>query len=326
MLVEYRKLQKTPDGTYFVTIPKNWIVSNHMKRGDMIRFERTFNGRLTLSLHALEERALKKSSLELSPYLERLIAENYLSGSDIIEIKSTAILSPEARERVKKALKRYVGLEIVEEDSKRIVIQCLLGPSLIIPDKVSRRIHAISSEMEKDSISSFINEDKALAETVIERDEEVNRQYFLLVRLVRTALTYPHIAEKLSVSPIECLDYRMLASLIEHYADYSVDIANASLKARAARLPRGLKKEFLKVNEGIYEIYTNSFTSVLKRDLELALQVSNESCNIKNKLNEIENSILESKQPDHEILTNIIIALNSMCEVCLDISDLAKAK
>ncbi len=236
------------------------------------------------------------------------------------------MLSLETRERVKKALKRYVGLEIVEEDSRRIVIQCLLEPSLIIPGKVSRRIQAISSEMEKDSMSSFINGDKELAETVIERDEEVDRQYFLLVRLVRTALTFPQITEKLSVSAIECLDYRMLASLMEHYADYSVDIAKASLKSKPIKFPKYLKKELLNVSEGIYETYKDSFASVIKKDLELAVQIYNNSWKIKEKLNTIEGYILKIEGIDHEIITNIIVALNSMCEVSIDISDLTKAR
>jgi phosphate uptake regulator len=324
--VEYRKLQATLDGTYFVTLPKNWVMGRGLKRGDMLRFEQTFNGRIMVSPHGVEEKTLKEAILEVSPYLERLIGEKYLSGYDIIEVRAGAIFSSEVRERIKKAVKRFVGLEIVEENSRRLVIQCLLEPSLIIPEKVARRVNAISAEMGKDCISSFIQGDEALAKTVMERDEEVDRQYFLLVRLVRTALTHPYISEKLSISPIECLDYRMLASLMEHYADYSVDIAGVSLRCQPNSWLGVVKEALLEVSLRMYEMYKDSFASVLKGDLELAVEVSRKSCEIKDKLTSIQAGILKNKRVTQEFLTDVVMALNSMCEVCVDISDLARAR
>jgi phosphate uptake regulator len=324
--MEYRKLQVTSDGSYFVTIPKYWILNCNLKKGDMLKFKETINGTLSLSSETPTEKTLKTTSLMPSPYLERIIGESYLSGTDIIKITSKKFLSSEIRERAKKTLKRFVGLEIIEEDSKNLVIQCLLEPSLIIPDKITRRIHAISSEMEKDSVTSLLQDNKELANTVIERDEEVDRQYFLLVRLVRTALTYPNIAEKLSISPLECLDYRLLASLIEHYADYSVDIAMSTLKVEPKSLPKIFKDNLNDLSRQLYNEYNNSFISVLKNDIELALKVSNFSTEIKDNLNSIQSSILKTQFPNHKILANIFIALNSMCEICIDISDLTKAK
>src|SRR3712207_5346271 len=59
------------------------------------------------------------------------------------------------------------------------------------------------------------------------RDDEVDRQYFLLVRLIRSAMMDQKLAGKLNLSNIDILDYRIAANLLESAGDYIVDLANA---------------------------------------------------------------------------------------------------
>jgi phosphate uptake regulator len=57
------------------------------------------------------------------------------------------------------------------------------------------------------------------------RDDEVDRQYFLLVRLIRSAMMDQRLAGKLNLSNIDILDYRIAANLLESAGDYIVDLA-----------------------------------------------------------------------------------------------------
>src|SRR5216684_3495916 len=223
--LELRKLQRTPDGTFLVTIPKAWAKRVGLGAGSVVSYEERQDGRLLLSPKIDEERAPLEVVLEASPFVRREIIERYLLGYDIIRVQSKDSFSPEIREEVRRTTKRLVGLEVLEEDSKRIVLQCLVEPSLLNPERILRRLEMLSMPMQLDSVQAFVSSNGQLAKGVVERDEEVDRWYFLLVRLVRAAISDTYLLEKIKVSSVDCLDFRLLASYIENFADYAVTIA-----------------------------------------------------------------------------------------------------
>ena len=51
--------------------------------------------------------------------------------------------------------------------------------------------------MQRDAVNSFIDGDSSLAKSVIARDDENNRLYFLLVRILRTIIQSPGWAKNL---------------------------------------------------------------------------------------------------------------------------------
>jgi phosphate uptake regulator len=64
-------------------------------------------------------------------------------------------INSEVRETVRRVVRSLVGLEIVEEDAKKLVIQCLIEPSLLFPDRILRRLHMISLTMQKDAVAAL---------------------------------------------------------------------------------------------------------------------------------------------------------------------------
>jgi phosphate uptake regulator len=324
--LELRKVQETSDGTYFITLPKRWAKRFNVYKGSLVYVHERENGAIMVTPYSVPEREVKAVVLEPSPIIERLIGGNYLLGADVIEVRSDKVISSEMRDRVKRILKRFVGLEIVEEDSRKIVIQCLLEPSMLMPEKVLRRIHLISSEMEKDAVESLLSRDAELAETVVERDEEVDRLYFLMVRLVRAAISQPSLGERLSLTPIECLDYRLLAGLLEHFADHAASIGAIA----ASSLQHGLQGEpeetLRRIGESIYSSYNEAFAAFLKRDLPLAESTAKKCRGLKEELARFEEHLLQLGREAREKLTSAVIALNSMCEICVDIADLTRAR
>ncbi len=233
--MELRKLQRTPDGTYLVTIPKAWAKRVGLDQGSIVSYEERQDGRLLLSPRIDEERPPLEVILEASPFVRREIIERYLLGYDIIRIQSKDSLSPETRDEVRKTTKRLVGLEVLEEDAKKIVLQCLMEPSLLNPERILRRLEMLSMPMQIDAVQAFVESNTELANGVVERDEEVDRWYFLLVRLVRAAIADTYLLEKIKVSSVDCLDFRLLASYIETFADYSVTVRFLRRLRRALR-------------------------------------------------------------------------------------------
>ena len=318
--MELRKLQRTPDGTFLVTIPKAWAKRVGLGAGSVVSYEERQDGRLLLSPKIDEERPPLEVVLDASPFVRREIIERYLLGYDIIRIQSKDSLTPEVREEVRRTTKRLVGLEVLEEDARKIVLQCLVEPSLLNPERILRRLEMLSMPMQLDAVQSFVSSNGEFARGVIERDEEVDRWYFLLVRLVRAAISDTYLLEKIKVSSVDCLDYRLLASYIENFADYAVTIAENTQSTVA--IPREVETLLAKIGTAVNSMYKDAVGSVLSRDLKLASSVAPQFKELKKQLAEAESKVAGSTRPLVNHLVAVIIALNRMCEISVDISDL----
>ncbi len=315
-----RKLQRTPDGTYLVTIPKAWAKRVGLGPGALVSYEERLDGRLLLSPKTDEEKPPQEVVLDATPLLRREIIERYLLGYDIIRVQSKDALSPELREEARKTTKRLVGLEVLEEDARKMVLQCLLEPSLLVPERILRRLEMLSMPMELDATQAFVNSHVELAKGVIERDEEVDRWYFLLVRLVRAAISDTYLLEKMKVSSVDCLDFRLLGSYIETYADYSVTIAeNTEAKSTVPNDQHALLDE---IGALVNTMYKDAVGAVLSRDLKLASSIAPRFQDAKKILSQAETGIAKAPRPIVNHIVAVLIALNRMCEICVDISDL----
>ncbi len=318
--MELRKLQRTPDGTYLVTIPKAWAKRVGLGAGSIVAYEERQDGRLLLSPKIDEERAPLEVVLDASPLLRREIIERYLLGYDIIRVQSKETLSPELRDETRKTAKRLVGLEVLEEDSRKIVLQCLVEPSLLVPERILRRLEMLSMPMELDATHAFTTSNTELAKGVVERDEEVDRWYFLLVRLVRAAIADTYLLEKIKASSVDCLDFRLLASYIETFADYAVTVAENTQE----KIPVPGDQQVLLEKIGAYvnSMYKDAVGAVLSRDMKLVSSTEARFQESKKLLSQAEAGISRVPRPLVNHIVAVLIALNRMCEVSVDISDL----
>ena len=318
--MELRKLQRTPDGTYLVTIPKSWAKRAGLGRGSVVSYEERLDGRLLLSPKIGEERAPQEVVLDTSPLLRREIIERYLLGYDIIRVQGKDSLSPQLRDEVRRATKRLVGLEVVEEDSHKIVLQCLVEPSLLVPEKILRRLEMLSMPMQLDATQALVTSNLELAKGVVERDEEVDRWYFLLVRLVRAAIADTYLLEKIRVSAVDCLDFRLLASYIETFADYAVTVAENTQDK--VPIPKEEHVLLEKIGSSVNSMYKDAVGAVLSRDMKLVSSTAKRFQEAKKLLSQAEAEIVKLPRPLVNHIVAVLIALNRMCEISVDISDL----
>ena len=123
--MDLRKIQRTSGGTFFVCLPKEWAERNGLDRGSVVSVTETADGQLAVNPKYGIERAPQVAVITPSPLLDREIIEKYLLGYDSIQIEGKGRISPVDRECLKQSAGRLVGLEILEQDYSKIVMQCL---------------------------------------------------------------------------------------------------------------------------------------------------------------------------------------------------------
>ncbi len=323
---ELRKVQQTPSGTFFVCLPKSWAERFGLKRGSVVSFTETSDGRLLIDSEYGAEPSPRIVTLKPGPYLSREIIGKYLLGFDIIHVEAKDRISFEARDTVKNAVSRLIGLEIVEEDYSRIVSQCLLEPSSFPPEKILRRGYAIVASMHRDVVNSFVDGDVQLAKSVIARDDESNRLYFLLVRILRTIIQNPSLSDKLGVSPIECLDYRLAASLVEGIGDECVRVAMKSTELSGTKLAEDMKKFFVDLHVACFEAHENALKAFFVGDIALAESVRDMRGKIENTSTNIEKVAREQSLDVVPQILAVASFLRQIYEHSVDIADLVVPK
>jgi phosphate uptake regulator len=323
---ELRKVQCTPGGTFFVCLPKSWAEQRGLKRGSIVGVTEMADGGLLIDTKYGAEPSPRIITLKSSPYLGREIVGKYLLGFDIIRVEAKERISFEVRDAIKKAVSRLIGLEIVEEDYASIILQCLLEPSGFPPEKILRRGYAIAAGMHRDIVNSFLDGDVQLAKSVIARDDEGNRLYFLLVRILRTIIQNPSLSEKLGTSPIECLDYRLAASLVEAIGDECVRVAMKTVELKGAKLSEDFKKAFVDFHTSCFEAHEISLKAFFSGDIALAEDVRNMREKIETAFTHIEKV---ARAQSLDIVPQILAVasfLRQIYEHSVDIADLVVPK
>ncbi|MDI6904085.1 MAG: PhoU domain-containing protein [Candidatus Bathyarchaeia archaeon] len=323
---ELRKVQRTQSGTFFVCLPKPWAEHHGLKRGSVVAINETSDSRLLIDPKYDVEPSPHTITLRPGPYLSREIVGRYLLGFDIIHVEAKKRISFEVRDMVKKTVSRLIGLEIVEEDYSRIVLQCLLEPSGFPPEKILRRSYAIAAGMHRDVVNALVDGDLHLAKSVIARDDEVNRLYFLLVRILRTVIQTPGLSEKLGVRPIECLDYRLAASLVEAIGDECVRAALKTVELKGTKLTEDLKKLLVDFHMVCFEAHENALKAFFTGAIDLAESVRDMWEKIEKTFADIEKV---ARAQSLDIVPHILAVasiLRQIYEHSVDIADLVMPK
>jgi len=324
--MDLRRVQRTSGGTFFVCVPKEWAERSGLQRSSIVAVSEMADGRLCVDPKYNVERVPQVAVVKPSSYLDREIVGKYLLGYDVIRVEAKDRISPVDRERVKQASSRLVGLEIIEEDYSKIVMQCLLEPSTFPPEKVLRREYSIASGMHRDAVTALAEGDVHLAKNVVARDNEVNRLYFLLVRSLRTVVQNPGLSEKLGVFPIDCLDYRLMASLVESIGDRSVQIAGKVVKLKGVKLPKELLQLVLRFHRLVYEAHENALRAVFSRNVSVAESVRAERENVLSVFGEVEAAM---GGVSVDVATHILAVASLMSRIydkSVDIADLVMPK
>lgn len=312
-------------GTLLVSLPKEWVLKNKISKGSLLALEITPGGNLMI-FSAVEAEKKPKEVLLTYPaqYMRRLINQitgSYLLGFDIIRIVSRERIPYEDAQAMKRAIRQLVGLEIVEEDTRSITAQFLLEPTNLDPEKTFRRMHLITRGMLPDAVQALIQGDTLLKKSVSERDDEVDRLYFLLVRLVRSASVDNRLAAKLRLTTLDCLDYRLAAYLLEAIGDSAEDVTKSSTQPLENVLGGVEREATHNIVETLGVMQESAVRAFLSKKSEEGRQVVQLYEVVVSEIAKLERSIASNE--DAVIISKVASSFSKIARCDVDIADLA---
>jgi phosphate uptake regulator len=319
-----RRLQQI-GSSILVSLPSMWINNNNLKKGSIVPVHINRDNSISIfpsqddTADKTKELTISYSSVSMDILVNQVYG-GYLLGYDMITIKASLQISFEDADRIKEAIRKLVGLEIVDEDGFHISAQFLLDADTLDAEKILRRMSAIVAGMYRDMLEAIkLKQNNSIRKVIIGRDDEVDRQYFLLVRLIRSAMMDQKLAVKLNLSNIDILDYRIAANLLESAGDYIVDLAN-SIDLSYIKVADKIVEAGVLV-EKMHEKSVGAFVNKNRSESNAIVKMYNNFMEIKNS---IKNSA-DSKSLESAIaLLNLIYSMDKIARCWVDVADLVK--
>lgn len=264
-----RRLVKAGPSSHTVALPKEWIEKHNLKKGDAIHLREISETEIAIAPKEQKEQPVmaREKLIDVDnkkiDTIQREITAAYLNNYNLITLVGDSIT--EKAKTIREIVHNFVALEITEQNTKKISAKDYLNLKEISVDKTIKRIDMMIRTMFEDLLS---NQGKKIQESLELRDEDINRLYFLLSRLLKSALAEQSIAKQLELQNKDILTYWQIVHDLESIADH-IKQATEIISTNS-----GQAKEMFELYKQINVAYLDAMKAHYQKDKSLADDVA----------------------------------------------------
>ena len=326
--METRKVQVTGGSTYTVSLPKTWATDNGISAGSVVEFYPEDDS-LLLTPQGEEDRT--EGTLEITDLegeqLMRAVVTMYVSGFDIINLETPRVTAGQRR-AIREAAQRLVGLEVIGETGETVILQDLLDSSELSIVNAITRMRLVSLSMLSDAITALVEDDDDLASDVIERDDDVDRLWYMTSRVFRGVLRDPSTATEVGLGREVCFDYHTSARQLERVADHATKIAELALELD--EIPEKAADGLEELLSRSSEVIETSMDALLEEESEVANRNANDARREVDEIDdysrEVDNRVRELDPQQAQLLGLVVDSLSRSADYGGNIAETALQK
>ncbi|MGD0644292.1 MAG: PhoU domain-containing protein [Candidatus Bathyarchaeia archaeon] len=274
-----RRVMSLGRSSLVISLPKNWLQLNELKKGDVVSFAMQRDRSLVIYPSAKKRTETKETTLRIEPNEDELmitmkVVGCYLNGYNGITLISENIFSvPQI-----KAIRKIAGMlymRIMEANSKGVFVQTLMDETKADLKQTVQRMHMISQSIAEDAIKAMKNIDIALAKAVVSLYDDVYHFAYFLIRVLRNAAQDSVLANEFRIDPLECMDYQTLVYMVRDVADNSADLARTVIMLGWSQLkiPENvLDLMFIAGNEAV-NLYVKAVDVFFSKDVLKSVEI-----------------------------------------------------
>ncbi|MFB0560066.1 MAG: PhoU domain-containing protein [Candidatus Lokiarchaeia archaeon] len=319
--LEFRKIQTLGKSSYVISLPKDWIDKNKIKRGDKLAVYKNPDGTLEVS-YVNQKASLRGVIPEVNEViiddlnkdeLEAVIIGNYLMGYNNFKlVTQREYLNSFQRKIITNTLNALTGFQIVSESPKVIEIKNLFEQSNFDVKEIAKRLGLLISFMLKDLIEALKEKNLEALDDIIAQDEEIDSLYLLMRRLLIIGSRNVIAAKKIGIEDNAlCVTWSVILKKIETIADYVVrisEITKTIFSRDKVEIPEEIFLLFLKIGESITKTSEKVLLSYFEKDAEKSLVTVEDLM----EFSELKNSFTQ-KIIEYEIDKRLLISLENIC-------------
>ncbi|MEM2146223.1 MAG: phosphate uptake regulator PhoU [Candidatus Jordarchaeaceae archaeon] len=341
----YRKIQSTGRGSYIISLPKEWVQSIGIEKGNEIAFKLQEDFSLLLTPSKIIEEKVSRSKPEIKEcwiYVHekddpkticRKIISLYVINADLIHVRFANNKAIEHKIAIKNLVKTILlGAEIIDESQNIITIQILINHPEFPIEKAIRRMIILALLANKTAVSMLIEKDED-TNKINEYKSDVARLNLYVLRQLKFGLERVRFTELGFKSPKEFLGYRIIINDIKSIADnaaiitHNIDNLRKMIRDQQLFIKEKIDEEvyaqILEINSKAHQLFEESISAMFKRDYEHADKIIFETESLSKQERNLMLTIL-SKKLDPMVSSIFSLILDNsrrIIEYAIDISE-----
>ena len=235
---EPRRLIKFGNSSYIVSLPREWIDKNGLKKGDLVFLQEGESNEIVL--FPKEKKAVpegdKKIEIDITNRqmddIKREITSAYINNFNMMSIKGKDL--KQKTNNIKEIIQPLTGLEILEQSQKEIIIKDFLDVETISPKKMIRRIDNTIRSMFED-LKTGLKDAKMksnIVDEIVSEDQGINKLYFLVMKITKIGMNSKELMKSFGMNYNELSSAEWLAMNLEYIGDDLKRIARFLAKVR----------------------------------------------------------------------------------------------
>lgn len=314
--METRKIQLTGGSTFTVSLPKRWAKEHGLESGAqmhlyphsdgslLVRPDPTKNGTREITI-AVDHRSDED--------IVQTVRAGYVSGFDTIALVTTGGIDDSQRTVITRTVDGLVGLEVVSESRRRIVLHSLLDTNDVSIRQTVIQLQRITLSMHKNAVSAAIEGDSELATRVCKRDDEADRLFGMVSRHYQQSLSDLQAIDQLDTDRPAIADYYTTAQQLERVADHAEKMA--AITNRLDAPPEETIPDIDAMARSARGIVTDASSVLLGgADVEMAYRALDDRDKLLSELDQSDKRLYDSDSPDQHPLGLLLDSVRRTAE------------
>ena len=285
---QVRKIQFTGKSSYIVSLPKEWIKDQGIKQGDQVSVVRQGSSVIEIKPINFGRRATQDAATlvitskdDKHTITRKLIALYFLHYKTINVKPKNGRIDPNQRIAIRNTVKKILmGAEITADSTNEITIQVLINLVELSIDGAFKRMLHLSKSMQNDALLALSENNKELAQEVLNSDDDVDRFSFYIVRQLTIAIENSHMLEEMGFTNArDCMGYRIAVKNIERLADHAVSLSKDILDFENP-MPEKIIVNIKEMSDFSLSVIDDTCLALFKNDYTSAEKAIAESYNI----------------------------------------------
>jgi len=279
-MMQIRRLVKSGAASHTIALPKEWVVKNNLKKGDLLYITEEKNELVISSQGKKPSPKIKEIQIAVDSKgintIRRQAISAYINNYHIFIFHGNSL--NKKLEDIRKILDNFLALEIIEQTATKLIAKDFLNLQEFSLTNTIRRMDMLARSIISDS-----KKGKKEYDALYFRDFEIDKLFFLVSRLIRSNLADPAC----SFSNVKALSAWWLAKNLESIADAAKNIS------------RHFSSEIDGVYNEIEQYYLECIKSYFKNDKETADALIDKRIEIIEKCDKFKQKYLLKELVDH---------------------------
>ncbi|WGI17334.1 phosphate uptake regulator PhoU [Methanonatronarchaeum sp. AMET-Sl] len=325
--MESRKIYKSGGSTYVMSLPKKWIKEFEIKEGDSLllsKSESAINVYTEKGGAAQKNIKINTKQIPNPNGLLRTIIAAYLMGAETIIIELNEKTKVEFKKKLETAINNLIGIELVEDIGDKITLEIFIDYKRMGATKVLNRIYNIMDSMLHDLEKGINLNDKEMIKDALNREAEVDRLYFLIVRELNYATTFQAIHEEIEIkSPRDVISYYAIVKSFERASDHIEDISRTYLQIIKCTNNTKISQEIVELAKMLRKLLKKAWQTRTNKQLRNYEEVFNEIQTFQERHKEIHTKLFTDLENPSLVrkYTDIMISLSRIAQYISDMTE-----